>query len=275
MKTGAAEALLGENKRKMLCRLKLLLLTLPLAAVCLVTTGCGSGSDQAQVRFVHAIQNVGPMDIDITTPPSIVPVQVFTNVSFLGVRPNQPGYTPVDSGTDTIAGFLTGTPKVAFNSTALDLNGSQQYTVIATGVVANGQNASILTIPDDIPNPVATNLAFRVINASPSGPDGTQGAVDVYIQLNPTNGPSGSPEFKGVAYQQSGGYITLPYNPNNDVTAPGYTVFVTKAGSTTPPYIIAQGLSPTNGGAVRTIVLTDVQNGNTMSSTFLELSDLD
>ena len=274
MKMAAAAALLGENKRKMLCRLKLLLLTLLLAALCLVTGGCGSGN-QAQVRFVHAIQNVGPMDIDITTPPSVVPLQVFTNISFLGVRPNQPGYTAVDSGTDTIAGFLTGTTNVAFNSTALDLNGSQQYTVIATGVVANGQNASILTIPDDIPNPVATNLAFRVINASPSGPDGTQGPVDVYILLNPTNGPSGSPAFSAVTYKQSSEYITLPYNPNNDVTPPGYTVFVTKAGSTAPPYIITQGLSPANGGAVRTLVLTDVQNGNTMSSTFLELSDLD
>jgi hypothetical protein len=243
--------------------------------MCFVAAGCGAGSTQSQVRFVHAIQNVGSMDILVTSPPSVVPVQLFTDISFLGVRPNQPGYTPVDSGTDSIAGFLTGTTNVAFNSTPLNLNGSQQYTVIATGVVTNGQNASIMTIPDDIPSPVATDLAFRVINASPSGPDGVQGPVDVYILLNPTNAPSGSPAFSGVAYQQSTGYIALPFNPNNDVVAPGYTVFVTKAGSTTPPYIITQGLSPANGGAVRTIVLTDVQNGNSMSANFLELSDLD
>jgi hypothetical protein len=38
--------------------------------------------------------------------------------------------------------------------------------------------------------------------------------------------------------------------------------------------IIAEQISPGVIGAVRTLVLTDVQNGTTMSSSFLELTDV-
>lgn len=249
--------------------LKALPLMLALAALSVFTAGCGS-SQQAQVRFVHAIQDGAAMDIEITGPNRVIPTLAFTHISFLGVQPNQPGYTAVPSGADTIEGFLTGTTNVGFNSATLNLAGGQRYTVVGTGLLANGNNATILPFPDNIPAPSAGFAAFRVINASPSGP----GAVDVYILLNPATGPRGNPTFSAVAYQQASRYILLPYNPNNNPIPPGFTVYVTAAGSTTPTYV-SEGISPANtGAAVRTLVLTDVQNGNSMNSTFLELSDL-
>jgi hypothetical protein len=249
--------------------LKALPLKLALAALSIFSASCGS-NQQAQVRFVHAIQDGAAMDIEITGPNQVVPTLAFSHISFLGVQPNQPGYTGVPSGADTIEGFLTGTTNVGFNGASLNLAGGQHYTLVGTGLLANGQNATILSVPDNIPTPSAGFVAFRVINASPSGP----GAVDVYVLLNPATGPRGTPTFSGMAYQKASGYILIPYNPNNNPIPPGFTVYVTAAGSTTPTFI-SEGISPANtGAAVRTLVLTDVQNGNAMNSTFLELSDL-
>jgi len=254
--------------------LKTLLGAVGMAALCAFTLSCSSGQP-AQVRFVHAIQDGAAMDIDITGPVDVTPTPVFSDISFLGVLPSQPGYATVASGADKIVGYLTGTTNIGFNSTPIDLSSGQAYTVVATGHVTGSQNATILPIPDNIPSPLATNVAFRVINASPSGPNGAGGAVDIYVLLNPANGPRGAPTFGGVNYEQATGYVEMVFNPNNDPTPPGFTVFVTQAGSAAPPYIIEQGINPSTGGAVRTIILTDVKNGDSMSSSFLELSDLD
>ena len=253
--------------------LKVLPLLLALAALSVITAGCGS-NQQAQVRFVHAIQDGAAMDIEITGPNQVTPTLSFTHISVLGVQPNQPGYTAAPSGADMIEGFLTGTTNVGFNRASLNLAGGQRYTVVGTGLLANGNNATILPFPDNIPTPSPGFVAFRVINASPSGPNGTGDPVDVYILLNPTTGPRGNPTFSSVAYQHASGYAVLPYNPNNQDIPPGFTVYVTAAGSTAPTYV-SEGISPAStGAAVRTLVLTDVQNGNSMNSTFLELSDL-
>jgi hypothetical protein len=79
--------------------------------------------------------------------------------------------------------------------------------------------------------------------------------------------------IQGLAYTQASKYVFLVYNPDNDQPPPGFTVYVTQSGSLTP--IIAEPINPGALGAVRTLVLTDVQNGNppAMSSSFLELSD--
>lgn len=253
--------------------LKALPLLLALAAFSFFTASCVS-YQKAQVRFVHAIQDGGAMDIEITGPNHATPTLAFTHISFLSVQPNQPGYTAVPSGANMIEGFLAGTTNVGFNSTGINLAGAQRYTLVGTGLLANGNNATILPFPDNIPTPSPGFVAFRVINASPSGPNGTGAPVDVYILLNPATGPRGNPTFSGVAYQHASGYVVLPYNPNNEDIPPGFTVYVTAAGSTTPTYI-SEGISPaTTGTAARTLVLTDVQNGNSMNSTFLEVSDL-
>src|ERR1039458_3032275 len=95
----------GESRMSHL--LKALPLTLALAAVSIFAASCGS-STPAQVRFVHAIQDAGALDISVSGP-NVPSTQEFTDISFLGVQPNQPGYTTLPSGSTTIQGFSTGT----------------------------------------------------------------------------------------------------------------------------------------------------------------------
>jgi hypothetical protein len=256
----------GEFK---MCRLlQALSLTLALALVSIFAASCGSSD--ARVRFVQAIQDASALDIDVSNP-NFTPTQEFTNIPFLGVQPNQPGYTSVPSGSDTLTGSLTGTTTQVFNTT-VGWAGGQQYTVIATGFSktgTNGSNVVILSIPDSIPAPPTNDVSFRVIDASPSGP----GTVDVYIELNPNTGPGLPITIQGLAYTQASNYVSFEFNPNNEPTPPGYTVYVCASGSMNP--IISEPIYPASAGAVRTLVLTDVQGGTSMSSSFLELSDLD
>ncbi len=243
--------------------LKALSLTLALAALSLFAGSCGNNGS-AQIRFVHAIQDAPALDIDVNG------TQKFNNISFLGVLPNQPGYTTVPSGTDTLAGLVAGSTTQVFSST-VGWSSATSYTVIGTGFSKTGMNGSnvvLLSIPDHIPTPPADDVEFRVIHASPSGP----GTVDVYIKLNPSTGPTLPVTIPGLAYTQSSSYININFSPNSNPIPPGYTVYVTASGSTTP--IITQQVFPANAGAARTFILTDVQGGNSMSTSLLELSDL-
>jgi hypothetical protein len=247
--------------------LKAVPLALAEAALGIFAIGCGS-SAPAHIRFVHAIQDAQPLDIDVTGTDANN-TQEFTDIAFLGVQPNQPGYTSVPSGNDTIKGVLTGTTTGVFSATA-SWGSATNYTFIATGFSqtgTNGSNVVPLSIPDNIPAPPSGDVAFRVIHASPSGP----GSVDVYIELNPNNGPGLPITIQGLLYTQASNYVSFAFNPNNATTPPGYTVYVTAAGSLQP--IISEPIYPASAGAVRTLVLTDVPNGTTMNSSFLELSD--
>jgi uncharacterized protein DUF4397 len=259
--------------RSMSRLLNALPLTFALAASSIFSASCGSSNAPAQVRFVHAIQDAGALDIAVTGP-NTASTPAFTHVSFLGVQPTQPGYTSVPSGRDTIAAVSTGTTTPVFSATAT-LGAGAHYTLVATGfsqVPPVGSNVTLLQISDNIPTPPSGDVEFRVINASPSGPNGIPGPVDVYIELNPNTGPGLPIAIQGLTYTQASKYVTFAFNPNNATPPPGFTVFVTASGSTTP--IIQQFLSPSTAGAVRTLVLTDVQNVKKMNSTFLELSDL-
>lgn len=248
--------------------LKALPLTFALAALSILTASCGSSTAPAQVRFVHAIQDANTLDIDVTGA-NVAIAQDFTEVSFLGVQPNQPGYTSVPSGSDTVAGVLASNSAPVFSDT-VNWGAGAQYTVVATGFSqtgANGSNVVLLSIPDDTPTPPSGDVAFRIIHASPSGPS----SVDVYIELNPNTGPGIPITIQGLTYTKASKYVAFTLNPNNDALPPGFTVYVTPSGSTKP--IIAEPINPSVAGAVRTLVLTDVQNGNTMKTSFLELSD--
>jgi len=257
--------------------LKALPLTLALAALSILAASCGSSSP-AQVRFVHAIQDASPLDVNIYGTNDAKGTQISTDIAFLGVQPNQPGHTTVPSGSDSVQGFLTGSTTQVF-SDSLGLGSGAQYTLVATGFsqtgAVKGSNVVLLSIPDNNAAPPAGDVSFRVINASPSGPGGTGVAVDVYILLNPSGGPIGKPAISGLAYTQGSGYVSLAFNPNNATNPPGFTVYVTASGTTTP-VVISEPINPASAGAVRTLVLTDVQGGNPprMNSTFVELSDL-
>jgi hypothetical protein len=247
--------------------LKALPLTLALTAVSIFAASCGSSNAPAQVRFVHAIQDAPALDINVTGPHTTSTPE-FIHVSFLGVQPTQPGYTSVPSGSDTVAGVLTGTTTPVFTAT-LGWGAGAHYTVVATKTAANDSNVALLSIPDNIPSPPSGDVEFRVIHASPGGPN----SVDVYIELNPNTGPGLPIAIQGLTYKQASKYLTFTFNPNNASPPPGFKVYVTASGDTKTIYI-AEFLSPSSAGAVRTLVLTDAPTGGAMNSTFLELSDL-
>jgi len=244
--------------------LKVLPLALAFVALSIFVASCGSNGS-SQVRFVHAIQDAPALDIYANG------TLLFGDISFLGVLPNQPGYSSVTSGTNTIQGFLTGSKTSQVFSNSAGFGSGTQYTVIATGFSqtgVNGSNVLLLSITDNNTAPASGDVSFRVIHASPSGTS----PVDVYIQLNPSSGPLQPPSISGLAYTQGSHYVSISFNPNNDPTPPGYTVYVTPSGSTTP--IFSEAIYPNNAGSIRTLVLTDVQNGTAMQPSFLELSDI-
>jgi|HubBroStandDraft_1064217.scaffolds.fasta_scaffold00233_20 hypothetical protein len=240
-----------------------LLLTLALAALSLFAASCGSNAPSL-VRFVHAIQDEGTLNVDVNGTPK------FIEISFLGVLPNQPGYITVPSGNDTVEGFLASNNTEAFIS-SVGWGAGSSYTMIETGFSqtgVNGSNVVPMSIPDIIPAPPSGYVEFRVIHASPSGP----GTVDVYIDLNPSTGPELPITISGLAYTQASRYVAFAYNPNNDPIAPGFTVYVTPSGSMQP--IITQQINPGAAGAARTLVLTDMKGVPTMNTTALELNDI-
>lgn len=253
--------------------LKTLPLTLALAALSIFTASCGSSTSPAQVRFVHAIPDAGSLDINVLGTNKTDATPQFADMSFLGVLPLQPGYTSVPSGSDTVKALAVGTTTQVF-SDSVNWGVGAHYTAVATGFsntgIVKGSNVVLLSIPDNIPTPPTGDVEFRVIHASPSGP----AAVDVYIELNPNTGPGLPITIQGLAYTQASKYVTFVVNPNNVTPPPGFTVYVTATGTMSP--VLASGpLNPATAGGVRTLVLTDVQNGNppAMSSSFLELPD--
>ena len=252
--------------------LKALPLTLALAALGLVATSCGSSSNQAQIRFVHAIQDAQALDIAVYGPQQINGNQLFADISFRGFLPSS-GYTNALSDTATIEGFVNPTDTTSVFSAPVNWSAGLQYTVIATGFSAtgtNGSNVVLQSIPDHNSAPASGYVEFRVINASPHSP---QGGVDVYIDPIPVQG-MGSAVISGLAYQQVSKYVSLVFfpgnNPNNSNF--GYELYVTQSGSATP--IISQYLGPAEN-TVHTLVLTDIQAGNAMNPLALELTDLD
>ncbi len=234
----------------MLRLLRVLPLTLALAALSFFTTSCGSSS-QAQIRVVHAIPDGPAVDIDVNG------TKVFTNIVFAGFQPSS-GYTKVASGSDTITALDTGTTTQVLTSSA-SLHGSTQYTVVLAGFASS---PSAATITDTNTAPTSGNIEFRVIDAAPNGP----GSVDVYIVPPGTDITSLTPQISALGSDtQASGYVPLAFATN------GYSVIVTAAGNKTP--VINQTYIPPTG-SIRTLVLVDVQGGGAISLFPLELSDL-
>ncbi len=257
--------------------LKALPLTLALAAFGLFSAGCGS-SNTAQARFVNAIPDSSDygnegLDIDFNGN------KVFTNIAFGSFSAST--YSSVPSGNPTIAAYETGsTPPanlVFSQNSPTGMGGGSQYTIVATGsATGSGSNVVLLVPTDSNTAPANGNVNFRVINASPSGPGGSRDPVDVYFIANPP--PNGLPAcappicIADLAYESTSAYVTLPINTSG---GNGWQMIVTPTG-TTSEYMNATigNFGSSSEGAICTVVITDIQNGDQMSSTPLQLDDL-
>ena len=262
---------LPHGELRMPCWLKALSLTLALAALGAFAASCGS-SGQAQIRFVHAIQDAPPLDIYVYGPQQINGFDLLADVGFRGFVPAT-GYTNTLSDTNMIKGLVNPTDTTAVFSEPVNWGAGLHYTVIATGLSASGSNGSsvvVQSVLDGNSAPASGSVEFRIINASPHSP---AGGVDVYIDPLPVQG-LGSAVITGLAYQQVSKYVSLVYFPGNNPngTNNGYELYVTASGSSTP--IISQYLGPAEN-TVHTLVLTDVQAGNEMDPLAMELTDPD
>jgi hypothetical protein len=259
---------LGENLG-MSRLLQALPLTLALAAFSFFAASCGSSSTPAQVRFVNAIQDTAQygagLDIEVNG------TNDFTDIPFQGVQPSS-GYTKVPSGAGSIEGVETGTATTIFRSNS-SLSAGTQYTIVATGFATNSSKVALISAADENAAPASGNVEFRVINASPSGPNGIPGAVDIYMVPVGSNAglTSATLIVSNLAYRSASNYVTLPYNPNFEQGF-NYTMFVTAAGIPTP-ILITENLSA-SAGAIRTLVLTDQQNVDQLNPLAIVLNDL-
>jgi len=254
----------------MLRLLKALPLTLALAALSIFATSCSTGTTQA--RFFNALpdtQDYGNTGLDV----NFNGTKEFTNVAFPSASAST--YAAVPAGSVQIEGFETGGITTEVFDHTLSLSAGKQYTVVATGSAANGGNAALLTPVDTNTAPGNGSVNFRVINASPSGPNGTQAAVDIYILPNPnpcSPGTSGcAPTMAALAYKSTSSYVTLPFSP----VGSGWQMIVTVAGAPTPIInATIGGFGSASVGAICTLVLTDQANVQQMSTTPVALQDL-
>lgn len=235
----------------MLRILKITLLVFAVATFGGLTIGCGT--DHSQVRMVHAVSD-GP-NVDV----AIDGKTVVTNLAFDTVSPAT-GYLTVTAGNRRVEVRDTGTMTDLINST-VSFSSGKQYTVIATGFVNPPPAGTIaaVTLTDDNSAPTSGNFKLRVVHAAPSGPAN----VDVYIVAPGTDISSMSPTISSLAYGQASSYQSMAPTSNQ--------VIFTMAGDKTP--VINQTYTLA-AGQIRTLVTVNVQGGLSMSTTPLELSDL-
>jgi hypothetical protein len=257
----------------MLRLFKALPLTLAIAALSLVATGCGSSNTQA--RFVNAIPDtndygtgIGGLDVEVNG------TKEFSNVAFGTASAST--YVGIPAGSDTIEGLEYNTSTEVFDEQNVRLTSGTQYTLVATGFATgtNGNNVIFLNPTDNNTEPADGKVSFRVINASPSGP----AEVDVWIVPAPLNPPlPTSPSIPSLAYKAASTYFTTNYNSGGG----GFLIYVAVAGTAgNGPFIISGQSIPQLGGvsegSIRTIVLYDIKNGTTpgMNSQALVMPDL-
>ncbi|MGA7077735.1 MAG: DUF4397 domain-containing protein [Terriglobales bacterium] len=243
---------------------KALLVASGIAALSMITVSCNSGG-QPRVRFVHAIEDADALDVEVNG------TKYFTNVAFGNLAPAT-GYTAVVEGIDTVAGLVTGSSTVAFSTPNVKLIAGNYYTVVATGFDTGfeGDNVVILNPIDNNTEPANGIIEFRVINASPSGPNGSGSPVDIYIQPAQVEGLAPPATIASLAYQVTSKYVPEKYNS----TGGGYTVYVCTAGTTTPIFQQTFVVGGPNEGSIRTLILTDQQGVEDLNPQFIELNDL-
>jgi hypothetical protein len=246
--------------------LKAFPLALAIAALSLVTTGCGKNS--TQVRVINAMANTGNPGVDV----EFNTVNPFNSaIAFGDVLPAQQTagpatYRSVPSGTDTIQVFTAGSTTNPIVTNSLPLDSGDQYTlVLGSGIVKQFLDNN--TAP-------ATNsdiVEVRVIDAAVY--DTFQ--IDVYLipcgeLLNTTY------RFGTIGYLDATTYYSPTYNPNKCPDgSSNYTLEVFNAGSQESPYI-NQPYSLAEG-SITTLVIMDEESGGQptgISPTPLDWNDL-
>ncbi|MGA9530047.1 MAG: DUF4397 domain-containing protein [Terriglobales bacterium] len=248
--------------------LTILTFALAVIAIGMLAASCGSGN--AQYRVVNAIPNTAQnfnsngfdMQMNGTT--------VWTSVGFGSTEPSpQNKYQNVSSGTDTLGVYLAGqagqSGAVPVVSSALDLGGGTQYTVILAGNSdQSGATYPLVAhvITDSNPTPTSGDVGIRILDASlalsslgsvdvlslPSGDQCCAGASTVASALQyPQNGGTGG--------NIDGGYQNIGIPPSGHLT-----LWVTAHGNTSD-IIFNYTISSLSAGQNYTLVMADATGG--------------
>jgi len=244
-------------------------LTVAIAVLSIITTGCATNS--AKGRFLNALQNTNAYGgVGSTIDVKINQTKIFSS---LGYATPSSTYTNIATGNDTFDGYeapADTTP--VFTGLTANLTGGDQYTLIAAGL-AGGSGSLAPTLiyqHDNNVVPPANTLQVRVINASPNSPT----SVDVWIIPEPTTGPQGTCSSQSTGNCPISGlaYTNIsPYTPLTSIQGGTFGFFVTFHNSTS---LIAKTTLPGSTGSITTVVLVDTQNGSFMSPTPVILEDL-
>jgi hypothetical protein len=235
--------------------LKALPLALILAALSIVTTGCGGGN--AQVRVVNAIPEAPDLDIDING------TKYFPSVQTGSVYPTPTTpvtYVSVPAGTDSLEAFDAGTTSSpVIPSQNVTLGSSVQYTVLLGGFLGSAQP---FIITDDNNVPIAGDVEVRVIDGSANA--GTNG-ISAAIYPAGTNPPA--PQITGLALGSASSYLPLSFETS------GYCMEVFNNGNATPLFTFCPPFAQQTGQIV-TLVVVDNNNGVGISSQPLVYVDI-
>lgn len=248
--------------------LKALPLTLAIAALSIVTTGCVTG--YSHIRVVNAMSDVtSAVDIDINGTKVVFPNNSGNGLAFDNYLPSTPPatYVSVPAGNVNLQAYETGTTTAIFpNLVPISLLGTDQYTIVLDGV--NADNTAVETYLDDNTVPTSGNVEFRVIDASPSF---AAGSVDVYILGLPVVGSLPAPTISGLSDRQASGYQSIAYvAPVSGNT--NYEVIVAPHGNQTP--VFTDNISVQNGSITTLVLVDNLYGSNGMSDQPMVLYDL-
>ena len=243
-----------------------------LAALISVTISCGSGGS-AQLRVVDALSNNTnntPLDIYVNN----VLIN-STALSYSNVFPSQPNsgpatYVGVPGGSASIDIYnspqSTSPPENPIFKTAISetLTGGDQYTLVLAGSYQDsfpGKQPTAFLFTDTNIAPASGNIVLHIIDASVNTP---AGGFSIYIYQS-SGGIPATPQITGLML---GNLVT--YSPAW-VANTSYAVTVAYPTGT---QFYSYYLPSPNNQQITTLVIQDLQSGNTVEAQPIVMTDL-
>jgi hypothetical protein len=140
------------------------------------TAQAQASASGAKVRAVHAIPNVGPVDVFVNG------TRTLTNVNYFSVSP----YLPLPAGSYTVNVAPAGQPlSAAVLTNTFAITDGASYSIVASGSTSTtttpipSQGISLTALLDDNSQPALNSARIRVAHLSPNAPP-------VTVQINGT-----------------------------------------------------------------------------------------
>jgi hypothetical protein len=142
----------------------------------------------ARVRAIHAIPDLGPVDIYVDGVKQLGDVPFFTVSSYLELAPGQVELAVTEAGEPLSHGniLLSGTVTV---------EAGQDYSIIARGSTTS--SVGLTTVEDENGPPAVGEARLRVAHFSPDAP-----AVDILVD--------GARVVTNLSFQEVSGYLSVP-----------------------------------------------------------------